>query len=105
MTTAAQGRAGCTTGAPSASVSLKVLPSKPEPIRKSKTAPWRAAVLIGVNVLMAAHIIQWAYNGAKPTIAPVEPSETMYTLELGLINPGFIFFSLALLSTFIFGRF
>jgi ferredoxin-type protein NapH len=64
---------------------------------------WRAGVLIAVQAIIIAHIIQWLVYGM--TLSPVEPSEAMYTLELGRINAGFIFFAAALLSTFIFGRF
>ncbi|MBC7911113.1 MAG: tetratricopeptide repeat protein [Pyrinomonadaceae bacterium] len=39
------------------------------------------------------------------TISPIEPSETMYTLQRGAVNAGFIFFTLAILATLIFGRF
>ena len=39
------------------------------------------------------------------TVSPIEPSETMYTLQNGFVNAGFIFFSLAILATLIFGRF
>jgi len=39
------------------------------------------------------------------TISPIEPSETMHTLQRGAINAGFIFFALAILATLIFGRF
>ena len=72
-------------------------------MRKSKTARWRGAVLLGVNLLMVAHIIQWRITGR--TISPIEPSETMHTLQKGAINAGFIFFALAILATLIFGRF
>ena len=72
-------------------------------IRKSKTSRWRAAVLILVNLLMVAHIIQWRIVGR--TVSPIEPSETMYTLQYGAINAGMIFFALAILATLIFGRF
>jgi len=72
-------------------------------IRKSKTSRWRAAALILLNLLMIAHIIQWRIMGK--TISPIEPSETMHTLQRGAINAGFIFFSLAILATLIFGRF
>lgn len=94
-------------------LSLPVLKAKgllehPRP-RKSRTSKWRAAVLIGVYVLMAAHLVQWWWSGrddgVRTTISPVEPSESMYTLEGGYLNAGFIFFSLALLSTLLFGRF
>jgi len=39
------------------------------------------------------------------TVSPIEPSEAMYTLQNGAINAGFIFFTLAILATLIFGRF
>lgn len=64
---------------------------------------WRAAVLIGVHVLIAIHVLLWMAMGR--TMSPVEPSEAMQTLELGLVNAGFVFFALALLSTLIFGRY
>jgi len=72
-------------------------------IRKSKTSRWRAAALIALNLFMIAHIIQWQIMGK--TVSPIEPSETMYTLQRGFVNAGFIFFSLAILATLIFGRF
>jgi tetratricopeptide (TPR) repeat protein/ferredoxin len=52
---------------------------------------------------MIAHIIQWRVVGK--TVSPIEPSETMHTLQKGFVNAGFIFFSLAILATLIFGRF
>jgi Flp pilus assembly protein TadD/NAD-dependent dihydropyrimidine dehydrogenase PreA subunit len=72
-------------------------------IRKSRTGRWRATALILLNLLMIAHIIQWRIMGK--TISPIEPSETMHTLQQGAINAGFIFFGLAILATLIFGRF
>lgn len=72
-------------------------------ISKSKTSRWRAAALVALNLLMIAHIIQWRLMGT--TISPIEPSESMYTLQQGAINAGFIFFALAILATLIFGRF
>ena len=75
----------------------------PSGIRKSKTSRWRAAALIFLNLLMVAHVIQWWITGR--TVSPIEPSETMHTLQRGAINAGFIFFSLAILATLIFGRF
>ena len=72
-------------------------------IRESKTSRWRAAALILLNLFMVAHIIQWRFTGR--TVSPIEPSETMYTLQNGFVNAGFIFFSLAILATLIFGRF
>ena len=78
-------------------------PTSRTSIKASRMGPRRAAVLILVHVLIIAHIIQWRLTGR--TISPVEPSESMFTLEQGLVNAGFIFFSLAILSTLIFGRF
>ncbi len=88
------------------SIQLPVLKNSPvqeSGIRKSRTSRWRAAALIILYLLMIAHIIQWRIMGA--TISPIEPSESMYTLQQGAINAGFIFFALAILATLIFGRF
>lgn len=92
-------------------ISLPVLPADTRhragghagKVARSRVGKWRAAVLIGVHVLIAAHILLWLAVGM--TVSPVEPSESMYTLESGLLNAGFIFFVLALLSTLVFGRF
>jgi polyferredoxin/tetratricopeptide (TPR) repeat protein len=54
-------------------------------------------------VVVAAHVTHFLVAGR--TLSPVEPSESMYTLELGWVNAGFIFFAVALLSTVLFGRF
>jgi tetratricopeptide (TPR) repeat protein len=64
---------------------------------------WRAVALTAVHVLIAIHIAQWLIVGS--TLSPVEPSESMKTLELGVVNAGFVFFTLAILSTLILGRF
>jgi tetratricopeptide (TPR) repeat protein/ferredoxin len=72
-------------------------------VRKSSRTRWRAAVLIAVHLLVAAHITHYALKGR--TLSPVEPSETMYTLENGVVNAGMIFFAVALLGTLVFGRF
>lgn len=72
-------------------------------IAHSRTSYWRAASLITLNILMIAHFIQWWIVGR--TLSPIEPSESMYTLQSGAINAGFIFFILAILATLIFGRF
>jgi polyferredoxin/tetratricopeptide (TPR) repeat protein len=82
---------------------LKNSPVQESDISKSKTSRWRAAVLIILNLLMVAHFIQWWVMGQ--TLSPIEPSETMYTLQRGAVNVGFIFFALAILGTLIFGRF
>jgi polyferredoxin/Flp pilus assembly protein TadD len=87
-------------------VPLPVLGNPPVPqgaIRKSRASRWRAAALIALNVLMIAHVVQWRVMST--TLSPIEPSESMYTLQNGFINAGFIFFILAILSTLIFGRF
>lgn len=64
---------------------------------------WRFWVLLTVHILIAAHIIQWLIMGS--TLSPVEPSESMKTLELGVLNAGAVLFALALISTLVFGRF
>ena len=91
------------------SIELPVLNTSPNSevqkgdIAHPRTRRWRAAALIALTLLMIAHIIQWRLMGE--TISPIEPSETMYTLQRGAINAGFIFFTLAILATLIFGRF
>jgi tetratricopeptide (TPR) repeat protein/NAD-dependent dihydropyrimidine dehydrogenase PreA subunit len=88
------------------SVSLPVLPNSAggkEGIRESRSSRWRAGALIALQLLMIAHIIQWRITGT--TVSPIEPSESMYTLQNGAVNAGVIFFSLAILATLIFGRF
>lgn len=70
---------------------------------RTRRARWRAFVLTMVNVLMIAHLIQWAIVGM--TVSPVEPSEAMETLEVGVVNAGAIFFLVAILTTLLFGRF
>jgi polyferredoxin len=72
-------------------------------IRKSKRSKWRAGVLVGVHTLIALHITHYLIAGRS--VSPVEPSESMYTLELGYVNAGFIFFAIALAGTLVFGRF
>lgn len=88
------------------SIELPVLknsaPQKDE-VKNSRAARWRAFALITLTLLMIAHIIQWKIMGE--TISPIEPSETMHTLQKGAINAGFIFFTLAILATLVFGRF
>jgi polyferredoxin/tetratricopeptide (TPR) repeat protein len=81
----------------------KRLPTAQSGIRKSTAGRWRAAALIFLNLFMVAHVIQWRIMGK--TVSPIEPSETMHTLQRGALNAGFIFFSLAILATMIFGRF
>ncbi|MEO8042005.1 MAG: tetratricopeptide repeat protein [Acidobacteriota bacterium] len=87
-------------------VNLPVLENSSPPkteIRESTIARWRAGSLIVLYLLMIAHIIQWRLMGR--TVSPIEPSESMYTLQNGAVNAGFIFFILAILATLVFGRF
>lgn len=93
------------TSKPREGVSLPVLADPKRNVRKSKMGPWRAAVLLLVNLAIAGHIALWVVTGMRETLSPVEPSESMYTLETGLVNAGFVFFALAILSTFVLGRF
>lgn len=81
----------------------KVIPRTRKTPPGFRYAPWRAASLILVHVLIAAHITHWLI--AKETLAPLEFNEVMYTFELGIITAGFIFMALAVLATAIFGRF
>lgn len=87
-------------------VSLKVCrerAGRPKEPRRSRMGYWRAGVLIAVHVAIIGHIAWWLAAGK--TISPVEPSESMQTLEQGVINAGFVFFALALLATLLLGRY
>lgn len=101
-------KAGCEGGEPAKkrSISLPILgqeaPGKAA-VADSRMAKWRAIALVTVNLLIVAHILQWWFMGR--TVSPVEPSESMWTLQNGAVNAGVIFFSLAIISTLIFGRF
>ena len=55
-----------------------------------------------VYVAFVGHYVHWRVVGR--TLSPVEPSEAMQTLEHGLLNTGFVFFALAILSTLVLGR-
>ncbi len=88
------------------SIALNVLPTR---VRKSRMGWKRAIVLALLHVVFLVHLVQWwisgMRDGVRETLAPLEPSESMYTLEIGLVNAGFVLFVLAILSTLIFGRF
>lgn len=64
---------------------------------------WRVATLVGLHLLFAIHFAQWKLSGR--TLAPLEFSETMYTLELGIVTAGFVFMALAFVATAFLGRF
>lgn len=82
---------------------LPVIQDQPAPvIRPSRAGRRRAAVLIGVHLLIAAHIAHWLVAGS--TVTPVEPSEAMAFSRGGVINAGLIFFAAAILLTAVFGR-
>lgn len=59
-------------------------------------------VLVAVQLLMVAHLVQWWLSGSTTT--PIEPSESMEFAKRGVINAGLIFFAIALLSTLFLGR-
>jgi tetratricopeptide (TPR) repeat protein/ferredoxin len=60
-------------------------------------------VLIAVYVAMTAHVLHWAITGRS--FGRFVMSDSMRTLELGEINPGFVLFALAILTTLLLGRF
>jgi polyferredoxin/tetratricopeptide (TPR) repeat protein len=90
------------------SLALPVLPGTPGPARhpaiaKSRVARWRALSLVTVSLVMVIHLLQWVYVGM--TVSPVEPSESVQTIQTGVVNAGAVFFTVAILSTLLFGRF
>ncbi len=74
----------------------------PSRIRPSRMSRRRTAVLVSVHVVFAIHLTHWWMTGT--TLSPIEPSESMETLETGRVNAGFIFFAAAILATLVFGR-
>jgi tetratricopeptide (TPR) repeat protein/ferredoxin len=71
-------------------------------LRPSKNGRWRALALVAVHVLVAAHVAHWLRTGS--TLSPLEPSEAMEFAKHDLVNAGFVFFGLAILSTLVLGR-
>ena len=82
------------------------LPASPQPartVRPSRSGRWRAAVLILVHLVIAAHVAHWLTAGE--TLTPVEPSEAMAFSKAGIVNAGLIFFAATIVLTAVFGRF
>jgi len=71
-------------------------------LRPSKNSRWRALALVLVHVLVAVHVAHWLRAGE--TLSPLEPSEAMEFFKHDLVNAGFVFFGLAILSTLVLGR-
>ncbi|MEM7356411.1 MAG: 4Fe-4S binding protein, partial [Acidobacteriota bacterium] len=71
-------------------------------IRPSRSSRWRAAVLILVHLVIAAHITHWLVKGR--TLTPVEPSEAAALAISGVVNTGLVFFAVTIVLTAIFGR-
>jgi len=73
------------------------------PIKRSRMGRRRAIVLALIHVAVILHVVHWKLSGS--TLSPVEPSESMRTLELGELNAGFLFFAVAIVATAVLGRF
>ena len=59
-------------------------------------------MLFAVHGLFALHMAHWLETGS--TMSPLEPSEAMEFSKRSVINAGFIFFGLTILSTLFLGR-
>jgi tetratricopeptide (TPR) repeat protein/ferredoxin len=81
---------------------LRVIQPAPK-VRHSRMSKRRAAVLLAVHVVIAAHIAHWLVAGR--TVTPVEPSEAMAFAKGGMVNAGLVFFAATILLTAVFGRF
>jgi len=60
-------------------------------------------VLLLVHVAIVLHVLHW--QSAGETLGPLEPSEGITFSQNSVISPGFVFFVVAILATFFFGRF
>lgn len=74
------------------------VPAQPQSTR----GRWRALVLIGVHLLIAAHL--WHASQGR-TLAPLEPSEAGRYWTEGVLNAGLILLTLLIASTLLLGRF
>lgn len=63
----------------------------------------RALVLGGVYLLFALHYLHWRIVGT--TLAPLELSEVLRTVHLGVVTAGFLLMLAAVGATLLFGRF
>jgi polyferredoxin/tetratricopeptide (TPR) repeat protein len=71
--------------------------------RTRRIGHWRAASLIALHLLIIAHILHWWMTG--DSIGRFVLSDSMRTLELGEINPGFVLFIVAIALSLLAGRF
>ena len=63
----------------------------------------RALVLGGVYLIFALHYLHWRVAGT--TLAPLELSEVLRTVHLGVVTAGFLLMLAAIGATLLFGRF
>jgi len=71
--------------------------------RASKATRLRVWVLVGVHLLFAIHMLDWATTGR--TYGLFEPSESMEFSKHSVVNVGLLFFGGLILSTLLLGRF
>lgn len=71
--------------------------------RWSRVARWRTGCLIAIHLLILGHMIHWWVTGRS--VGRFVLSDSMRTLELGEVNPGFVLFCTVILATALFGRF
>ncbi len=72
--------------------------------RPGRMARRRAAVLVGVHLVLVAHVAWWWFE-RRPVLSPLEPSEAMRFGVEGVVNAGLLLFAVAGLATLVFGRF
>lgn len=87
-------------------VHLPVLPEPHPPellaARSARIKRFRLAALVGVHLLIAAHLTHWLIAGR--TLNRFVLSDSMDTLETGRLNPGFLLFSAAAIVALLAGR-
>ncbi len=71
--------------------------------RSRRLARLRAGIMIGVYILMTAHILHWAITGRS--LRRFVMSDSMETLANGRVNPGFLLFAVAIGVSMVAGRF
>lgn len=91
-------------GAPLLSLPVLPAPHPPDLLarRVRRARRWRLRALVFVHLLIFAHLAHWLIDGT--TVGRFVLSDSMETLELGRVNPGFILFALSAVTTALAGR-
>lgn len=89
-------------GQPAEPRTVRLRVAKPVP-RSVMVSHIRAIVLFGVYAAITGHVLHWWITGRS--LGRFVLSDSMKTLELGEVTPGFLLFCASIIVTMVFGRF